>query len=396
MTSSTSSSGRRLRVGVGAAVALAAAALACAGAPRVRAPGSMRVLLLPVYNLSGGRAPGKELLAPIATGLARAGLDVVEGEPVEDFLSRHRMRHVGGIDGAAAKAARDELGVDAVVVTTIQYYAPASPPKLALTMRLVSADENPVILWMDGTFRSGDDSPGLLGLGRIGSMEKLQDKALSDLTRSLADASRRGFPSVPPCESEPRFRPVVAYGSPRLDPNATYSVAVLPFVDHTARRGAGEEVALEFVRQLASVPGLRVLEPGVVRERLIRYRIIAEGGASRETARMLRGSLESDLIVAGSVLAFQDAGGAGVPIVEFDALLLETHTSEVIWESASKAKGDDGVHYAKIGAVNTASDLTCRMARSVADGIVHGVRAGPRVPADARLAPVGKPVEPLR
>ena len=348
----------------------------------------MRVLLLPVYNLSGGRAPGKELLAPIATGLARAGLDVVEGEPVEDFLSRHRLRHVGGIDGVAAAAAHEELGVDGIVLTTVQYYSPNSPPKLAITMRLVSADENPVILWMDGTFRSGDDSPGLLGLGLISSMEKLQNKVLSDLARSMARASRSGFPSIARCDAEQRFRPLVAYGSPRLDPAATYSVAVLPFVDHTVRRGAGEEVALEFVRQLATVPGLRVLEPGVVRERLIRYRIIAEGGASRETARMLRGSIDSDLVLAGSVLAYQESG---VPTVEFDALLIETRTGEVIWESASKAKGDDGVRYAKIGQVNTASDLTCRMARNVSDGISRGVRAGPGVPADVRVAPIIPP-----
>jgi TolB-like protein len=387
VTSSTSSSSRRGALAAVAGLCLAASSLACAGHARTHAPGELRVALLPVYNLTGSTAPTRELASPLAMALARAGLDVVEGEPVEEYLSRHRLRFTGGIDGAAAAAAREELGVDALVLTSLELYSTNTPPKLAITIRLVSADPDPVVLWMDGAFLTGDDSPGLLGLGRISKVEKLVGKALSQLARSAGRAAQRGFPSVQRCPTEGRFRPDIAFAAPRLDAKKEYSVAVLPFTDHSGRRGAGELVALQFVHQLAAVPGLHVVEPGVVRDRVIRNRIVALGGASRATARVLRGAMDAELIVSGSVMSFSETGTAGVPTVEFDVSLIETRSGEVVWESTSKSRGDEGVLYAKIGQVNTASDLACRMARDVADEIARGVRARPGAPGDPRLAP---------
>lgn len=379
MTSSTSSSSRPI---AGALALLAAvSALACAG-PDGRGHGRppIRVAVLPVHNLSGAVVPTKELLPPIARALARGGVDVVEGEPVEQFLSRHRMRYTGGIGSRDARDAARELGVDAVLITSVELYGSDVPPKLAISMRLVSAGVDPAILWMDGAFMSGDESPGILGLGRIRSIEKLQRKALSSLTDSLAHALRRGLPSVRGCDADRRFDPIIVYAEPRLEPGKRYSVAVLPFVDHTIRRGAGEIVALETARQLATVPALRVLEPGVVRERSIRQRIVTEGGISRETARLLRGSLEVDLVMSGVVFSFSE--GSGTPKVEFDTVLLDARNGEVVWESTSKSSGDEGVVYAHIGAVSTASDLACRMASVVADGIARRARSRGPIPRE--------------
>src|SRR6266702_1327177 len=130
MTSSTScSSSKALAVAI---VALAAAA--CAGArDAARAPGAAeerpeggpgayRVALFPAENLAAVPVPLRGIDGQIARALAAAGLEVVTGDLVERFLERHRLRYTGGLDSASAAAAHEELGVDGVLLVSIEAY----------------------------------------------------------------------------------------------------------------------------------------------------------------------------------------------------------------------------------------------------------------------------------
>ena len=75
---------------------------------------------------------------------------------LEPFLVRHRIRYTGGLDAETARAAREELHAHAVLITSLDLYRPTSPPAIAITMRLVSAGDEPIILWIDGASRAGD------------------------------------------------------------------------------------------------------------------------------------------------------------------------------------------------------------------------------------------------
>jgi len=55
-----------------------------------------------------------------------------------------------------------------VLITSLELYSDANPPRFLLISRLVSTGENPSILWMDGVGLAGDDSRGLFDLGLIG------------------------------------------------------------------------------------------------------------------------------------------------------------------------------------------------------------------------------------
>src|SRR3989338_3723469 len=112
-------------------------------------------------------------------------LNVLSEEALESFMAKHRLRNTGGIDKKTAEVFEQETGVKAVLLTTLELFEDNPPPKIALTSRLVSADSNPKILWMDGVGIAGDDSPGILGLGLINSPEKLREKALQILSKSL-------------------------------------------------------------------------------------------------------------------------------------------------------------------------------------------------------------------
>lgn len=330
---------------------------AATAAGAARAP--FRVALLPVQNLAGVPLPLQALERQIERMAVEAGLDVVAGDRVERFLTRHRLRYTGGIDEEAAVAAHDDLGVDGVLLSAIEAYDDSTSPRLALTLRVVSASRDARILWIDGTARTGGDSPGLFGLGIIRQYRDLESRELRRLGASLVAALSGGGPIARACPGERRFRPRIVYRAPQLDPSRRYSVAVLPFVNETSQRRAGDLVALEFARQFAAVDRVRVLEPGVVRDRLIRYRVIMQGGISVDAARLVLDMLQADLVVTGYVREFVEGAD---PRVNFTILALERQRGLVVWESTSHAAGSRNVWLFGIGQISTASALTCRMA----------------------------------
>ena len=128
--------------------------------------------------------------------------------------------------------------------------------------------------------------------------------------------------------------------------------------------------------RLAATPGLQPLEPGVVREVLLRGRIVMEGGVSLETVRLLLGTLGADLVLAGEVLDYDDAA---TPKVNFSVTVLDRGSGEALWQSISHNQGDDGVFFFDAGRVSTAHDLTCRMAAAVGDGMTGALPATPSV-----------------
>ncbi|HZY04306.1 MAG TPA: hypothetical protein VFF02_12485 [Anaeromyxobacteraceae bacterium] len=358
--------------------ALAAASVlwGCAGARPAPGRERMRLALFPVENVSGVSVNTREVGTRLELELRRRGLDVVSGDIVEDFLARHRIRYTAGVDGETARAAREELGVGGVLVSSVDLYRSRGTPQFGLSARLVSAEDSPRILWMDGTERAGDDSLGLFGLGEVGSVIELEDAALSRLAGSLSRFLQGTGPAVTRCTADGRFEPRVFYRAPLSRPGPRVSVAVLPFVNLTGHPAAGEVIALAFVRELAATDWIDVRDPGAVRSALLKHRIILEGGVSHEAARVSLGAMEVDVVISGRVHAFD-----GSPKVEFTATALDTWTNRAVWQSSSFNRGDDGVFFFDAGRIGTAGELACRMVREVGEEMVRHLAQGRSSPS---------------
>ena len=395
MTCSTSCSGRA------AAVALAAlAGAACGGRTRLGLlPASpepaasrpvpaearsgprglaTRIALLPLVNLSGRPLDLRDLQTAVEAELRARGIELASGGAVDEMLARHRLRYTGGVDAVMARAAREELGADALVVTAVTLHITEGSRGFGMSMRLVSAQDAPAVLWMDETARTVDDAPGLFDLGVLKDPQELFDRAVSRLAGSLAAALAGKGPASGTCPSAGRFAPRVRYRAAPARAAAPLVVAVLPFVNETGRIDAGELLALELVRELSRHRSVRVIEPGVVRAELLRNRVVMEGGVSHETARIALGALEADVVVAGYVRTF---GEYPVPLLEFTVLALATWDNRVLWESTSHNRGDDGVVFFDWGRVSTTPALACRMVRPVAEGMAAAWAGGGRGPA---------------
>jgi len=323
------------------------------------------IAVLPMENLSGTAVPLREIRGALIEGLKARGIHVLQDDTLEKFMAKHRIRYTGGIDKITAREFKDEINCQGVLITSLELYNDTNPPKIALTSRLVSTGDNPVILWIDGIGLAGDESPGILGLGLIEDPKMLQRKALNYLLDSLRE-SLSGQKESKGLEVKRKFRPKISYRSPLMEGKREYTVAVVPFFNKSDRKYGAEIMSLHFVRHLKEFEGFDVIEPGLVRQQFLTLRIIMDQGVSLADAQAIFSMLNVDLVVTGQVLDYQDYQGSfGKPKVDFTAEVIERKSREVVWSSTSYNQGDDGVFFFDWGKVNTAYGMAHQMVRSI-------------------------------
>jgi hypothetical protein len=325
------------------------------------------IAIFPVDNLSGKPAPTDELRERLTDGLRSRGLTVLDDAALEAIFTRHRIRYTAGLERAFARALRQEAGVHAVLIPSLETYDELSPPRVGVFARLVTTGDVPDVVWIDGAGGAGDDSPGILGIGLVHDAHALLGRAVDALTGSLAshlaagtEGSARGAPSA-------KFRPKIVYRSDTIDPAQASSVAVVPFFNRGERKFAGEVVALHMMRHLRA-HGLAVVEPGVVREQLLHFRIIMTDGVSLADTDLILNAVNADLVLNGEVLEYHDArGGDGAPRIDFSVLFIERRSRRVLYSSYSHNRGDDRVFFFDWGRVNSAHAMAAHMAGAIAD-----------------------------
>ena len=335
--------------------------------------GKSFIAVLPVENLSGTNAPLKDIKGLLIRKLREKGFRTLDEETLEKFMTRNRIRYTGGIDKPLAQAFRKETETEGVLITSLELYSEVIPPKIALTARLVSSGDDPAILWIDGMGLAGDDSPGILELGLIEDPKALLEKGVGRLAESLREYFDKKSERDPIRSVKGKFRPKVSYRSDDFDPGQKYSVAVVPFLNMSGRRNAGEILELEFIRSLKTFEQFDVIEPGVVRQQLLALRMITPEGISLADADALFATLNVDVILAADVNEYQDYQGVfGTPKVDFFAQLIERKSRRVVWSSVSHNRGDDGVFFFDRGSVNTAHAMASQMTRWIGEMMVAG------------------------
>jgi hypothetical protein len=251
---------------------VAACVIFCAGCSTYRQPAPpgalvpdkyLRIAVLPIVNISGKAAPLKGIRLALIQRVLRAGGRVLDDDGLERFMVRHRVRYAGGIDTATAQALKDEAGIDAVLVTSLERYVDVGIPAIALTTRLVSTENMPPrILWMESSSLAGDDSPGVLGLGLIRDIVRLQEKAFDRVTGSLAEfLSGKAAGEIG--RGERRFHPKLAYYSRFMVPGRKYRVAVSPFFNMSPTSGRTRSWRCNLSGRWSSQGSLKSLIPAL-------------------------------------------------------------------------------------------------------------------------------------
>ena len=357
----------------------------CVGAPDAvgtaeRGEGRARlVAVFPVENLSGRPAPLDDIRRLLVERVTSHGLAVLDDAALERAVTAHRVRYTAGLEQGFARALAQDTGVEAVLIPSLEVYEAAAPPRIALFARLVSTGGAPAVRWVDGAGAAGDDAPGILGIGLIEDPQALLARAVESLARSLARhvSEADGLDGERPVPR--KFQPKIVYRSEALERARPYSIAVVPFFNKSARKYAGEIVALHMLRSLMAARNLTVVEPGIVREELLRFRIIMREGISLPDTETILGAVNADLVLNGEVTEYREPlGPTGAPEVDFSVLFIERKTRRILYSAHSHNAGGDGVFFFDWGRVNTAHAMAAQMARAIAERMLAPPTAEPR------------------
>jgi TolB-like protein len=331
-------------------------------AQRIGGAERLKIAVFPVFNLSGSAAPLAATSLQMIEALKDAEATFIESDVLDSVIAQYRVRYLGGLDQPTAQVMRQAAGADGVLITTLELYSEAIPPKIALTARLVSTGNPVEILWTDGIGLAGDDAPGLLAHALVTDPQKLMSRAVQRLAISLTDFLSGQVKRVDPRTPKKKFRPEIIYRTAVLEADKTHTVAVVPFFNPGARSFAGEILALHFIRELWALGNFKVIEPGVLRQQLLKSRIIMNSGISLPDADVIAHYLEADFILNGKVIDYQDYQGySGTAKVDFSAQLIERASREVVWSVKSYHQGDEGVFFFDWGRVTTAYALASDM-----------------------------------
>jgi TolB-like protein len=338
--------------------------------------------LLPVQNLSDTNAPLQDIHTVLRTRLTSRGFKLLDPVLLKDFMAKYRMRHTGGVSRHLSQKMQEELGVDGIFITSLETWQEAIPHRVSLITRVISTGSQPEVIWIDSVGLTSVDNPGLLGLGIIKNHRVLLSNALERLLDSFQSylagrspeylhTAEQQQPLLINADSEtasgvitankPRHEPQFFYRASTFDPIKQYTVAVLPFLNINTRKQAGDIVALHVVKQLHRYANLRVFEPGLVRQTLLRYRMIMQSGPSLAASDILTSEriLDADLIVSGKVFDYQ--GAIGESKADFSIQIFDGVKREIIWASRSYVTGNQGVYFFDWGRVNSAHDLLSKM-----------------------------------
>ena len=290
--------------------------------------------------------------------------------------------------------------------------------------RLVSLKGVPEIVWMESVGMAGDDAPGILGLGLIEDQKVLRNKGLGVIGASLkrhfsdppvrkqrvsarakreeeiftlkdlvediktekrtltdpSDLQARAWLAKKPYTVEEMLQESKTKGGPflsRYNPLGWYSsgdqlveeeraIAIIPFFNRSTRKHAAELQVLHLAKQLVKNGSFKVLELGVIRDKLLNMHIIMNDGISIPSLDLVSISLEADLLLNGVVFDYLDTVGYGsYPKINFSMQMFDRDNKKILWSSHSHNQGNDGVYFFEYGSISTAGALADLMNRAL-------------------------------
>lgn len=148
------------------------------------------IAILPFDNISGHPDAGKKVVNLLLTELIRTELfELADMGEVENSLRSLRIRTIAEIDLEKLQAFKEQLGVQTVIVGSVDEYelrqeGSGTVPVIAVNARMLDAQTGD-ILWAVSHTRNGDDWETIFGFGRIISLSRLAQIVVSEMLESL-------------------------------------------------------------------------------------------------------------------------------------------------------------------------------------------------------------------
>jgi TolB-like protein len=251
-------------------------------------------------------------------------------------LLKNRVRATGYISKDMARKLGEELNVKAVLVGCINSFYTGENPQIGFSARLIDT-LNGDIIWANHASATGEDFTGILGLGRVKTIDKLASNVLDKLLES--------FGITPPYKEK----------------EATYRIAVMPFQNKSKIKDAGMIATYMFIVKLFETKRLEPLSYGDVRSLVVDLRVRGKGEINYKNMKAISESSGVDGILVGTVELYKEGEGTAPPEAVISARLINARTDRILWYDSYQYRGDEGIFILDWGRIRSAENVACKV-----------------------------------
>jgi hypothetical protein len=310
----------------------------------------LRIGVIPFANFTGSNEAAESILTLVNMQLDARDLDLIPPDTLRNIMRAGRIRMSGAIDTHGALRLRETLGVDLLLTGSIDFYSTLENPEVGLSLRLYDCIQRRLV-WTASVVASGEDYAGLFGIGRIMSASTLADRVVNK-TFSHFPLSKDGMLSASPQLA------VTDHTNSSVKTGAR--IAIVTFDNITEQQRSGDIASILLMSELWR-QGYEVVEPGEVAATLAELRSLPRGEISTEEISRLRGKLQVDYIVTGTIYRFVPTRGRSaesLPQIEMGLRLINASDGKVLASVSLSRTGDDSEGAFGVGRCYSLGKLT--------------------------------------
>jgi TolB-like protein len=294
------------------------------------------IAIFPFANFSEDKNAVTFVVPLLRDRLEAKGFRVLDDDSLNRFLLKNRVRFVGYISTDMARKLGEELNVKAVLVGSINSFDTGENPQIGLSARLIDTSDG-TIIWANHAAAIGEDFTGILGLGRIRTIDRLASKVLDKL-----------------CDS-------FGITAPFKEKESTYRIAVMPFQNKSKIRYAGMIATYMLIVELFKSKRFEPLSYGDVRSLVVNLRFRGKGETDYKFIKEISGSSGVDGILVGTVELYKQGEGNAPPEAVVSARLINTRTDRILWYDSYEYRGDEGNFILDWGRIRSAEGVAYKV-----------------------------------
>lgn len=299
-----------------------------------------KVLLMPIVNFSG-KSQALDMVVPKLINSYREKLgSIYEPDELRDILRKYRIRSSGMITEAHAKKLRADLGVDYIIISSIDLFEQSNIYEVGISHRVIDIVSMRIVC-ANSVSATNLDYMKIFGIGKINDIETLTDKVISELNKKF---------------SIPNFNWVEIY---KEEEN---TAAIVEF-DNNSRFSRAGKVVMNQLITLFFNNNFSILEPGEIYESMIRARSIDRGALNEISIKDLCQHYNVDYFITGTVDEFSFASGGenASPQVQIDLRCIKGKGSKIIYVDNIYKDGAESETIFKLGRCNSLGKLSFRV-----------------------------------
>jgi TolB-like protein len=294
------------------------------------------IAIFPLENFSEYKNAVTFVMPLLRGRLEAKGFRVLNEESLNRFLLKNRIRSSGYISRDMARKLGEELNVKAVLVGCINSFYTGENPQIGFSVRLIDTSDG-TIIWANHASATGEDFTGILGLGRVKTIDRLTSKVLDKLLESFGSRL------------------------PYKERESTYRIAVMPFRNESNIKGIGMIATYMFIVELFKSKRFEPLSYGDVRNLVVNLRIRGKGEINYKYMKGISESSGVDGILVGTVELYKEGKGTAPPEAVISARLINARTDRVLWYDSYQYRGDEGIFILDWGRIRSVENVAYKV-----------------------------------